>query len=251
MALLTLFKKKGETGLFPLNRLKQAKEGDLSERNALIEEYRPFILRVTAEAIGHYVVPGDSDEYSIGLMAFNEAIDSFNEEKGLNFLKFSEQLMKWRLLDYQRKVKRQKDREVSFDTNNEDGESDIDRNPEFGVEEKAFEQLDLRSEILELQKKLQRFGITFSKLSSSAPKHLDSRVLMLQAAKLLAKDEVLMESLYQKGELPVSVLVEKTGLNRKTFYRNRDYIIALALIYNSDLEDIRGHIENMVREVAK
>ncbi len=251
MALLTLLKKNKESGLFPLDRLKKAKKGNQRERDALLLEYKPFILRVTSDATGHFVTPNDSDEFSIALMAFNEAIDSFDESKGHNFLKFSEQLIKWRLTDYQRKQRKQRDREISFETEYTNGEAAMDKNPELAVEEKAFDQIDLKSQIRELQKTLSCFGISFSKLASSAPKHLDSRMLMVDAARKLSREAELMGFLNEKKELPVSALVKLTGLNRKTFYRNRDYVIALAIIFSSDMEDIRNHIENMAREVTK
>lgn len=251
MALLTFFKRKEETGLFPLDRLKKAKEGDEEERNNLISEYRPFILRVTSDAVGKYVTPGDSDEFSIALQAFNEAISSFDMSKGLDFLKFSERLIKWRLTDYYRKAAKYKDKEISFETEYPNGDIDEASNVLLAVEEKGFEQVDLKHQILELQKTLSGFGISFSKLASCAPKHEDSRKLMVKAAKTLSENPELMEILYEKKDLPVSKLVEKTGLNRKTFYRNREYIIALSIILDSDMEDIKNHIENLARGEAK
>jgi len=251
MALLAFFKKKGETGLFPLERLEKAKAGDEEERNRLISEYRPFILRVTSDAVGKYITPGDSDEFSIALQAFNEAISSFELSKGVNFLKFSEKLIKWRLTDYYRKTAKYKNREISFETEYPSGEGEESSNILLAVEEKGFEQIDLKQQMLELQKTLSGFGITFSKLVSCAPKHEDSRKLMVQAAKMLSESEELMAVLHEKKDLPVSRLVEKTGLNRKTFYRNKEYIIALSIILSSDLEDIKEHIENIAREGAK
>ena len=251
MALLTFFRKKEDAGLFPLERLKKAKEGDEVERNNLISEYRPFILRVTSETVGNYVIPGNSDEFSIALQAFNEGISSFDETKGLNFIKFAERLIKWRLADYQRKVKTYKDKETSFEREYEDGEINEDTNLNLAIEDEAFGRIDFKSQILELQETLSVFGISFSALASSAPKHLDSRRLMIDAAKKLADSEELMKLLFNKKELPVTKLVEKTGLNRKTFYRNRDYIIALSIILRSDMDDIKSHIEFMAKEVGK
>ena len=251
MALLTFFRKKEDQGLFPLDRLKKAKQGDMEERNSLISEYKPFILRVTSEMVGYYIIPGDSDEFSIALQAFDEGINSFDEEKGLDFIKFSEKIIKWRLTDYQRKMKKFKIRETSFEREFREGDAPEDTNIGLAVEEKAFEQLDLRSQILELQKTLSEFGISFSNLASGAPKHLDSRQLMISAAKTLSENKDLMALMHEKKDLPVAKLVELTGLNRKTFYRNREYIIALSIILSSDMDDIKSHIEFMAKEETK
>lgn len=245
MALLPFFRKKEETGGFPLDRLKKAKDGDETERNGLITEYRPFILRVTSETAGKYITAGEDDEFSIALQAFNEAISSFDLSKGSDFLKFSEQLIKWRLTDYFRKQSKQKMHEVSFEKECLGETLDESTDPRLAVEEKGYDQVDLKHQIIKLQKILVGFGISFSGLASSAPKHEDSRKLMVRTAKLMSQDPSLMALLHEKKELPVARLVEKTGLNRKTFYRNRDYLIALSIILCSEMEDIKYHILEM------
>jgi len=41
-----------------------------------------------------------SDEYSIALIAFNEAIESYDLDKKTKFVSFSKQVIKRRLIDY-------------------------------------------------------------------------------------------------------------------------------------------------------
>jgi RNA polymerase sigma factor len=41
----------------------------------LIRRFTPFIMAVVSRATGQFIRMGEDDEASIGLMAFNEAID--------------------------------------------------------------------------------------------------------------------------------------------------------------------------------
>jgi len=54
--------------------------------------------------VGRYVAYGQDDELSIALMAFVEAIRSYDVSKG-NFLSFSQNVIKRRIIDYYRKEK--------------------------------------------------------------------------------------------------------------------------------------------------
>ena len=66
-------------------RISIIKNGDLSERNKLIRDYKPFIINIVSREIGRFVPEGDSDELSIGLLAFNEAIDRYDVERSKSF----------------------------------------------------------------------------------------------------------------------------------------------------------------------
>jgi len=46
---------------------------------------------------------GEDDEVSVGLMAFNEAMDCFDTTKNISFISFAETVIKRRLIDYFRK----------------------------------------------------------------------------------------------------------------------------------------------------
>ena len=46
-----------------------------------------------------------SDEFSIGLQAFNEALDAYQSDKGASFLYFAKMVINRRVIDYIRKIK--------------------------------------------------------------------------------------------------------------------------------------------------
>ncbi|ATA59272.1 RNA polymerase sigma factor SigI [Geobacillus stearothermophilus] len=54
-------------------------------RNELIEQYKPFIAK-TASSVCKRFIREEDDEASIGLIAFNEAIEKYAPHKGGSFL---------------------------------------------------------------------------------------------------------------------------------------------------------------------
>ena len=76
-----------------VSRLDKAKAGDSLEREKLIQEYIPFIIKTVSNKINRYIESENSEEYSIGLMAFNEAIEKYEKTKG-SFIAFAELVIK-------------------------------------------------------------------------------------------------------------------------------------------------------------
>ena len=68
-------------------RIEHIQSGDKLEREKLIEEYIPFIIKTISSLTNRYVESENSEEYSIGLEAFNEAIDRYEAKKG-SFIAF-------------------------------------------------------------------------------------------------------------------------------------------------------------------
>ena len=66
--------------------LKQVKNGDILLREKLIADYQPFIIKTVSQFMGKYIEIENSEEFSIGLITFNEAIDCFDESKNPIFL---------------------------------------------------------------------------------------------------------------------------------------------------------------------
>lgn len=83
--------------LFKLGKKKQTLEtsvekiqkGDKDLQNDLIQQYKPFIAKTVSSVCKRYIDEKD-DEFSIGLIAFNEAIEKYSAEKGNSLLAFAE-----------------------------------------------------------------------------------------------------------------------------------------------------------------
>lgn len=57
--------------------------------------------------MGRYIDSETSEEYSVGLMAFNEAIDKFDSDKNGNFISYCNIVINHRIIDHIRKNKRE------------------------------------------------------------------------------------------------------------------------------------------------
>ncbi|WP_265443923.1 RNA polymerase sigma-I factor [Acetivibrio straminisolvens] len=222
-----------------ISTLKQIKEGNQQLRDEFISEYRPFILKVTSNATGKYIDTRNSDEFSIAMSAFNEAIDKFDISKGYNFFLFSEQVIKRRLIDYSRSNKDNKEYPFSFF----DDEYFYNDEKLLSRSYTGFEDIEAREDIEELKSKLKEFGITFLDLVLNVPKHRDSRQLCIKLAKMLAEDEQMYRALMKNKSIPRNELKKKAKVHGRTIGNNRKYIIALCLILKSNLYLSKRYLE--------
>lgn len=230
-----------------ISTLRQIKEGNHQLREEFISEYKPFILKVTSNATGKYIDTRNSDEFSIALSAFNEAIDKFDIEKGYNFFLFSEQVIRRRLIDYSRSNKNDKEYPFSFF----DDEYFYNNEKLLSKSYIGFEDIEAREDIEELKKKLQEFGITFLDLVLNVPKHRDSRQLCIRLAKMLAEDEQMYNALMKNKNIPRNELKKKAKVHGRTIGNNRKYIIALCLIFRSNLNLSKRYLEYYTMDGGK
>lgn len=87
-------------------------QGDQTLLNETIDSYKPFIAKTVSSVCKRYIYESD-DEFSIGLIAFNEAIEKYTPERGSSLLSFAEVIIKRRVIDYIRK--QVKDQHLSMD----------------------------------------------------------------------------------------------------------------------------------------
>lgn len=230
--------------------LERAQNGDTEARDLLIQRYTPFVLRVISRRSGRYFQVGEDDEVSVGLMAFDEAITTFNSSRGANFFTFAETAIKRRLIDhYRRETRNHKVIPISaLEQDDEGAQGTIARLTarqaiaEFQAKGEAQERKD---EILAYAGILREFGITFSELVEISPKHDDARKRAVEAAYLVSESDELKNYLLTKKELPLKVLTELVKVSRKTLERQRKYIIAVALVLVYDFAHLREYVKNI------
>ena len=209
--------------------LNQAKQGDTEARENILAEARSFVLSTCVRYCNRPLEWGRDDELSIGLMAFNEAIDRFEEERNIPFLGFARLVIKSRLADYFRREARHRHQPLEYQV--------ADYSPIQLETAQAWEKhlleaeaRERQEEILEFQKELLIYGISVSELVEASPKHRDSRDNLIAVAQQVADDPNLMEHLQRTKRLPVKELTLLSGLHRKTIEKGRRYIIAMALL---------------------
>ncbi len=216
--------------------LQKIKEGDEEAREILIEEAKPFIAKVTGRLCGRSLSWERDDELSIGLIAFNEAIDRYNEKQGVPFAAFARLVIKSRVTDYLRKESKW------HHTNRESLEQlpEVSANPAENAVcwEKYLAEIanrERKEEILAFQRRLSELGIAFSDLVHCSPKHRETRQRLLAAARYLVEQPSLYKELLASKRLPLREIMLGTGMSRKVLERGRKYIIAVAiLLYNRD-----------------
>lgn len=221
-----------------ISTLKLIKEGDKLLREEFLSKYTPFMLKIASNAVGKYIDVKNSDEYSIALSAFNEAIDCFDMTKNYNFLLFSEHVINRRLIDHMRKSKGNKEIPFSYF----DDESNLLEKHIHPSRNASFEDVELREEIVEYKEALEDFDITFVDLILNVPKHRDSRELCLRIARILADDEELFKLLCKYKNIPRNDLKRKACVHSRTIGKHRKYIIALCLILRSNLELSKSYL---------
>ncbi|PLS16429.1 RNA polymerase sigma-I factor [Bacillus sp. M6-12] len=231
------------------NTVMEIQGGNQELREELLVSFKPFIAKTVSSVCRRYITESD-DEFSIGLIAFNEAIDKFIPEKGSSLLAFAETIVKRRVIDYLRSQARKQDLLLEY-KNDEDQE----QSESYLETEKSMQQFHMvrdaekrKEEILLYQKKLLEFDLVFSDLAENSPKHADARQNAISIAKMLVGDEELKEILFDKKRLPVKQLEQRVKVSRKTIERNRKYIIAISIILDGEffyLKDyIKGVLEN-------
>lgn len=228
----------------------EAKTGHPAPREALIARFRPLILRIAANLRGQYIDVYNDDEITIGMLAIDEAIKSFDPAAGARFSSFVETVIKRRLIDYYRREQREK-QVIVFSGMGEEKEdmapTPLDR-LEFNLAvaefQKEIEQNERKEEIRQYTQLLNQYGISFRELVSASPKHEDARMRAISVAKLVANEQELRNYLQTKKELPLKQLALRTKVSRKTMERQRKYIIALALILLGDFHYLKTYLGN-------
>ncbi|MCX7922879.1 MAG: RNA polymerase sigma factor SigI [Clostridia bacterium] len=213
------------------------------EINRFVEEYKPFIAACAERSIGRYLRYGEDDELSIALMAFVEAVKSYNADKG-NFLSFAQNVIKRRLIDYYRKEKKHSHVVSLNGFTKEDDEEEIDLSIGESIDKFSEEVRSeyRRLELEELKKELGKWDISFMELVDASPKHNSTKKVYSDIIKYLLSQSELVRLMKQKKYLPIAEIEKNTGISRKKIERARKYIIAVVIIMTEDYQYIGEYV---------
>jgi len=216
--------------------LREAQGGNPEIREKLIGDHLIFVKKIVSKYVTGYEDINSREEYSIGLMAFNEAIDSY--KPGLrSFQSFAADVIRKRLIDYRRSQSRHKRNTFYI--------ADLQQSPELAEHDTTSEQVEVSLEMESFLTRLSEHGIDLRDLIKETPKHADSRVLCVRIAQAITGDPRLRGHFQKYGSLPLKMLLERIRVNVKTVERHRKYIIALCLILLSDLDVMKGYVEQL------
>jgi RNA polymerase sigma factor len=213
-----------------LDKLLTAARTDKEVREKLISRYQPYVINIVRHFCRRFVSWSD-EESSVGLLALNRAIDTYEALGGRSFSSYVFLLVKRDLIDYIRKEQRHK--HLSFDWVDSEDEitasaAEVERSVDHYEQNQST--LALTDEIMALDEMLQWFDIRFEDLETYCPKHTDTRETLKDLAIQFVQSDSLTGMLLEKKRFPQTDFVKWTGTHPKTVERHRKYIIALVLI---------------------
>ena len=222
----------------------------------LVAGNRQWILRCASEAAHRYITDSD-DEWSVALLAFNEAVQSYDGEKG-SLRSLASVVIRRRVVDYIRSEGRH-DAEMpvvpgAFDGElNEEEAAGMNLLVQQTVAERSLEASDddspdrARDEIAGMQAILKAYGFSFFDLAECSPRAGKTKQSCGKAVRTLVASAVLMALMRLKRLLPIKELSAQSGVVRKLLERHRKYIIAAAEILDGDFPILASYM-SFIRE---
>ncbi|MDZ5712950.1 RNA polymerase sigma-I factor [Jeotgalibacillus haloalkalitolerans] len=206
--------------------------GDTQLLSEVLEDYKPFVKKAASKICHRYIYDSD-DEFSIALIAFNDALMKYQPEKGASVISFSEIVIKRRMIDYIRTHRKEK-QEMLFEPGGESLETAryLENDQSMKQYQSELESELRKEEIAQYTLTLKAFGLTFSELVNCSPKHQDARKNAIFIAKLVSSNKEWFAELKDKKRLPIKKIEKEVEVSRKTIERNRKYIIAVAVLLN-------------------
>ncbi|QCX33212.1 RNA polymerase sigma-I factor [Caloramator sp. E03] len=200
----------------------------ISNKDEFIIENKPFIYKTASNICKRNLQWENDDELSIALIAFNKAIDTYDNEKG-NFYSYAKMLIKNSLIDYFRNNSSKYtlyfiDEQI-IDIQNKNSLNQF----EIEIENKIRAQ-----EIYEFSRKLKEFGIEFKDLIKSSPSHKDTRNELLNTAIKISMNEDIVNLMYKSKQLPIKKICLLTSKKEKFIESWRRYLISLIIILSDD-----------------
>jgi len=214
---------------------------DKACREYLIQDNYPFIIHTISNVTNRYVEIENSEELSVGLIAFNEAITRYNNSKGAAFLSFAKLVITSRIKDFLNKENN--NNSLSLDQiTDESGE-------QFESKEDHFKS-DVSLEIEEWEQTLKKFGFDLEILADESPKHVDTRKNAVGLSEKISGDEELVDHMYIKYKLPVTKIVLRFRTTSKVVKRSKKFIIATVIILTKKLNLLRDWIYQGVKRCS-
>lgn len=219
-----------------LTQLAEIQKGSQAAREGFIRQYDPFILNTTAKITGRFVDKHNDDAYSIALIAFNKAIDTFNDDRGQSFFAYAKVLIRNDLIDHFRAEGRFRESPLAAGETTDPVFLE-DHTPPVEMDEKFY----LKNEIALFRTALEGYGISFGALVKESPKHEDSRRQMIRLTYQLHSHPDISREIRRTKKLPLKQLEPLVNVSRKTLEKHRRYLLAGFILLDSDLETMKDY----------
>ncbi|ABR46330.1 RNA polymerase, sigma 28 subunit, FliA/WhiG family [Alkaliphilus metalliredigens QYMF] len=223
-------------------RIRDIQEGNEEEKNSIIQEHIPFIKKILSQQLGRYIEIENDDMFSIGLMAFNEAIDKYETSRG-KFLSFAAIVIKNRSIDQLRKQSRTSNEVIVSQMIGDDGEAS---STDHMASVESFEnRVEAKVDMGIFIKRMAEFQVTLDDLINEAPRHMDTRLNAIKIGRYVHENHQLKEKLLRRKKLPTSELMKELMVSKKVVQGSRKFIIAVILILDSNLDTMKEYISQV------
>lgn len=200
--------------------------------NSLINEYMPLIIKTVSSITGRYVSVKNDDEFSIALMAFKEAVDKYDENKGI-FSSFAKLVISSRVKNHL--VRENKHNKV--ESIEELSESGINIEDIYHTEIEGSDEISI--EISKLKDEINKFGFSFEDLVEDAPKHDDTRKRAISISEKVNDEVILKNFMYEKRRLPIKQISLKFSVTEKILKRSKRFIISVVIILDKNFRNLK------------
>lgn len=220
------------------------KAGDNQLREKFIKDYIPFIVKVLSGFSKNKIDIKNSDEYSIGLIAFNEAIEKFDinkNKRAFNFFSFAELIIKRRVIDYYRSYSKNKEMPFSYFEVEGDCFTDKYLHDESWT---RYDRIEVFQEINSYKKMLERFEINISDLHKFTPKHKDSIKMCVDIGRKIAENTEIYNKIMKKKYFPMKDILKFVNVHPSTIEKNRKFILSVCIIYGNNFEYLKTYFNS-------
>lgn len=197
-------------------------------REKLIKKSENYIKKCASKTCHRFISMSD-DEYSISLMAFSQAIDHYELNKG-SFYNFADLVIKRRLIDYIKSQNKYSNEvhvdPILFDTEPEEENDDVQIRMAVAEQVSRQDNGDLKLEIEVATQTFSSYGFSFLDLADCSPHAEKTRRSCAKAVNYMMKNPLLISDLRSTKQLPLKIIEKNADVPRKILERHRKYIIA-------------------------
>lgn len=203
-------------------------------RNNFINSNKEFIKNIITEMQKNKSKEITDEELSIGIFAFNNACNSYNNEFG-NFYSYSKVIIKNHVLKY------------SWDTSNTPKLYFSDDKPEIPIEideaEKTAESKIYAKEIEIFKEYLMTYNLTYTNLIKNCSYNKNIKNDILNIAFLCSKEIFILNLIDEYKCIPIEKVSLLTQYKINFIEKWKNYILALIIIFsNKDLLYLRAYL---------
>jgi RNA polymerase sigma factor len=225
-------------------RAKEAKQSE-TELESLIEKFKPFLKSRAAKYSPHSDPHQREELYSTALMAFYEAVRSYDINKG-HFFPFVNRVVNLRIIDHIRKSYKHDGKTIPLDETTEEEQTSAQSSVIEEVSIRKYEEdrsrVQLVEEIEQFKAELSSWGITLESVSKQSPKHKNLRETYKSIVAKISKNTDILQTIQIKRYFPVKAISIFTGLPQKKLEHARTFILASLIIKAGDYEMLSEYV---------